>query len=66
MDELEQRNHEITLLNKLSDVLQACFTIEEAYTAIAQLLQPLFPESVGGLFLINASETGGVVKLLMG
>lgn len=56
VDELEQRNHEITLLNKLSDVLQACFTIEEAYTAIAQLLQPLFPESVGGLFLINAAK----------
>lgn len=56
VDELEQRNHEITLLNKLSDVLQACFTIEEAYTVIPQLLQPLFPESVGGLFLINTSK----------
>ncbi len=54
--ELEQRNHEITLLSEISDVLQACRTIEEAYTAISTFLKLMFPDVPGGIFLINASK----------
>ncbi len=54
--ELEQRNHEITLLSEISDVLQACSTIEEAYTAISTFLKLMFPEVPGGIFLINSSK----------
>ncbi len=57
VNELEQRNREITLLSELSDVLQACLKTEEAYTAIASYVQPLFPEASGGLFLINPSKS---------
>lgn len=54
--ELEQRNHEITLLSEISDVLQACRTIEEAYTAISTFLKLMFPDVPGGIFLIDASK----------
>ena len=56
VDELEQRRSEILQLGHLSDVLQACFTLEEAYTVLAELVQPLFPESAGGVKLINESK----------
>ena len=55
--ELEQRTTEITLLNEMSDILQACRTVQEAYSAIATLVQPLFPNVCGGVFAISASRT---------
>lgn len=54
--ELEQRNREIVLLGEMSEVLQACMTVEEAYTAIAQLVQPIFPDVSGGIFVTSASR----------
>ena len=56
VNELKQRNHEITLLGEMSEFLQACFTVEEAYTALSHLLLPLFPDTSGGIFLVNASK----------
>lgn len=56
VNELEQRNREIALLGEISDVLQACFTVEEAYSALTTLVQPLFPDTKGGIFLISASK----------
>lgn len=54
--ELEQRNREIVLLGEMNGVLQVCHTIEEAYSAIAQLMEPLFPQTSGAIFLINTSK----------
>jgi diguanylate cyclase (GGDEF)-like protein/PAS domain S-box-containing protein len=51
--ELEQRNQDILLLNQISDFLQACFTVEEAYQVIGELLPNLFTGYQGGLFIIN-------------
>ncbi len=56
VQQLEQRNHEIALLSQMSDILQACLTLEEAYKVIAQLIQPLFPETSGGVFIISSSK----------
>jgi transcriptional regulator with GAF, ATPase, and Fis domain len=56
VNELEQRNHEIALLAEMSELLQACLTVEEAYKMLAQLVQPLFPEVSGGVFVINDSK----------
>jgi diguanylate cyclase (GGDEF)-like protein/PAS domain S-box-containing protein len=56
VQELEQRNHEIVLMGKLSDMLQACLTVEEAYYTLSRLIQSLFPNMSGGVFLINASK----------
>ncbi|MBD2005196.1 MULTISPECIES: diguanylate cyclase [Cyanophyceae] len=54
--ELESRNREIALLGEMSDILQTCLSIEEAYSAIAGLVQPLFPNFSGGVFVINSSK----------
>jgi diguanylate cyclase (GGDEF)-like protein/PAS domain S-box-containing protein len=51
VNELKQRNHEIAYLSYTIDVLQACFTLEEACTTLAQLVQSLFPQASGGIFL---------------
>ena len=56
VNELEQRNREIALLAEMSELLQACLTVEEAYKMLAQLVQPLFPEVSGGVFVINDSK----------
>jgi diguanylate cyclase (GGDEF)-like protein/PAS domain S-box-containing protein len=54
--EVEQRNHDITLLNELGDLLQACLTRDEAYGAIAQFGEKLFPDDTGTLFVLNPSQ----------
>ncbi|BAY47944.1 diguanylate cyclase with PAS/PAC and GAF sensors [Scytonema sp. HK-05] len=54
--ELEQRHHEFAQLGELSDFLQACKTVEEAYSALELLVPPLFPQTNGGIFLINDSK----------
>lgn len=56
VQELKQRNHEFAQLGQLSDFLQACKTVEEAYSALELLVPPLFPQTHGGVFLINDSK----------
>lgn len=57
VDKLEVRNSEMKLLRKMSDFLQACLTVEEAYGAIADLLKPLFPDCSGGFFTLNSASS---------
>ena len=40
----------------MNEFLQACRTIEEAAVAIADLLQPLFPDTHGVVYLMNNSK----------
>jgi diguanylate cyclase (GGDEF)-like protein/PAS domain S-box-containing protein len=54
--DLEQRNTEMILLSETSDFLQACRTIEEACAVITTLVEPLFPECAGAIFLTSASR----------
>ncbi|MEC4812739.1 MAG: PAS domain S-box protein [Scytonema sp. PMC 1069.18] len=56
VQELERRNTEIAMLGEMSEILQACLTVEEAYDVLSQLVQPLFPELSGGVFVINSSK----------
>ena len=56
VNELKQRNYEIARLGEISDILQACLTVEEAYSAISTMMQPLFTGASGGIFLISASK----------
>lgn len=56
VNELEQRNTEMTLLNQMSDLLQACLTSEEAYQVISQIVPSLFPNTSGGVFTISNSR----------
>ncbi|MGH2522785.1 MAG: PAS domain-containing protein, partial [Anaerolineales bacterium] len=54
--ELEQHNQEITLLNELATQLHSCLIAEEAYTAIADYAQLLFPAEAGALYAMSASR----------
>lgn len=54
--ELEQHNREITLLNEMSNRLQSCHTLEEAYTVVSDYLKLLFPAESGALFVLSPSR----------
>ena len=54
VEELKQRNKEITLLNEIHDFLQASLTVEEACNVLGDLLQPLFPHMTGAIFMCNS------------
>lgn len=57
VDEVEERNQQITLLNELGDLLQACLTREEAYNGIRHYAARLFPKFAGRLFLLNPRKS---------
>jgi len=57
VNELERRNREIAYLSYTVDVLQACPTLEEACTTLAQLVQSLFPQASGGIFLSRTTKS---------
>ncbi|MDB9313959.1 PAS domain S-box protein [Spirulina sp. CS-785/01] len=54
--DLKQRNEEMSILSEISDFLQACLTVEEACSAIAHLVEPLFPNCSGGIFITHSSR----------
>ena len=56
IEELEERNHTAALFSEMSDLFQACLTVEEACTVVAQVLPQFFPGLVGGISLTNASR----------
>jgi diguanylate cyclase (GGDEF)-like protein/PAS domain S-box-containing protein len=53
LDELEQRDNEISLLSEMSNSLQVCYTEREAYAVIAKYAQKLFPNDAGALCVLN-------------
>jgi diguanylate cyclase (GGDEF)-like protein/PAS domain S-box-containing protein len=57
VNELERHNREITLLNELGTHLHTCLTTEEAYTAVADYPQMLFPAESGALYVLSPSRT---------
>src|SRR5574341_384138 len=57
VNDLERHNREITLLNELGTHLHSCLTVEEAYTAIADYPQMLFPAEAGALYVLSPSRT---------
>lgn len=54
--ELEQRNREITLLNQMGDLLQACVACQEAFAGVAHFMSQLFPAESGALYMLNPSK----------
>jgi diguanylate cyclase (GGDEF)-like protein/PAS domain S-box-containing protein len=52
--ELQRRDHEMKLLNRMNDLLQTCTTQEEAYRVIALLALELFPGQSGSLASLRA------------
>jgi diguanylate cyclase (GGDEF)-like protein/PAS domain S-box-containing protein len=53
VSELEEHNQEILLIAEMKEILQACLTIDEAKSALPILLQRLFPQMSGNIFLYN-------------
>jgi diguanylate cyclase (GGDEF)-like protein/PAS domain S-box-containing protein len=64
--ELERRNREISLLNEMGELLQACRTNEEAYSVVSRQLGLLFPDRNGALGLLNASGNRIITKARWG
>lgn len=53
VNELKNHNHDLTLLNKFSEGLQACRTVSEAYQLVARFGKRLFVEHAGTLYIRN-------------
>jgi diguanylate cyclase (GGDEF)-like protein/PAS domain S-box-containing protein len=56
VEELEQRTHEMTLLNEMGDILRACLTTEEVYEVVVRVAQEIFPVQGGALYVIGPSR----------
>ena len=54
---LEERNHQNTILSEMSELLQACPTIQEMPPIIMNYVAKVFPDTDGALFLLNDSRT---------
>jgi diguanylate cyclase (GGDEF)-like protein len=54
--DLEEQRREITLLNEMSDLLQSCMSMEEAFASIARMSQKIFPSWNGSLSMISATQ----------
>lgn len=54
---LAERVGELDLLNQMGELLQSCFTLEEAYAVIGRLAARLFPTEAGAVFALDAGGT---------
>lgn len=51
-----EQTQKIALLNEMSDLLQSCHSIEEAYAAVGSFAPRLFPADTGSLYILNNSR----------
>jgi len=49
--QLEKHNFEVTELNRLAEMLQACHSLDETCPVVAEILASLFPQAAGCLYL---------------
>ncbi len=56
VNELEQRNREAMLLNRMGDMLQSCLSKEEAYAVFKQYAQQLFLDHSGAMYILYESR----------
>ncbi len=56
VNELEQRNRESMLLNKMGDMLQSCLNKDEAYAVFKQYAQQLFSNHSGAMYILYDSR----------
>ncbi len=54
--ELETRNREIALLNRMGDMLQACRSLDETFGVITETLGGLLPSEPGALYMLRSSK----------
>ncbi|MEL6440313.1 MAG: diguanylate cyclase [Cyanobacteria bacterium J06621_8] len=53
---LAKNNQARIKLAEMNEFIQACVSLEEAQNIIGELLQPLFPDSSGAVYLINDNQ----------
>ncbi len=56
VNELGERNQEISMLGKMGELLQSCHTVEESYEVVAITSGQLFPASSGAMLVYKASK----------
>jgi diguanylate cyclase (GGDEF)-like protein/PAS domain S-box-containing protein len=54
--ELEQRNKQSLLLNRMGEMLQSCLTTDEAYQVARQYCEQLFEKTSGAIYILNNSK----------
>jgi diguanylate cyclase (GGDEF)-like protein len=54
-EQLAERVGELDLLNQMGELLQSCFTLQEAYDVIGRLAARLFSTETGAVFALDAS-----------
>jgi len=52
-EQLAERVNELDLLNQMGELLQSCFTLDEAYGVIGRLATRLFPTEAGAVFALD-------------
>ena len=57
---LARRNHEISVIREMTDLLQSCATLEEAQPIVIGTLQTLFDGSRGALYMLR--ESGNMLE----
>jgi diguanylate cyclase (GGDEF)-like protein/PAS domain S-box-containing protein len=62
VSDLENRNRDADLLRQMGDMLQVCNSFDEAYSVIQQYTPLLFPDTSGGLFIMNDAHNAMEVK----
>ena len=55
VNETDRRNRQMSLLQEMSDVFQACQTSGETYSAISHFAPQFFPDYAGALYILNNS-----------
>lgn len=53
---LTRTNQARIKLAKMNDFIQSCISLDEAQAVVADLLSPLFPNTDGGIYLMNSSK----------
>ncbi len=54
-DELEQSGREMSLLAQMGELLESCQSLDEAYTVIARVAEPLFAGDAGAVYALASS-----------
>ena len=53
---LERSNNEVRLLGKMSETLQSCHSLEEAYDVLAKFANQLLPDESGALYILDSDR----------
>ncbi len=56
VSQVEGRNFAMTLANEMTDLLQSCQDLKEAYEAISYFMPRFFPDDAGALYMLSNSR----------